>query len=90
MQSLGRSEGGTPKKNAGFDEFVCTFAFLYRDVTGEKASVAWDAYKEEYCGPFLDFVLACCQAFAPNYANRTDVAFGKAVQRALEKYPSAA
>jgi hypothetical protein len=86
MQFLGKSLGGKPK-DTGFDEFVCTFAFLYQDATGKKASVTWDAYKEEYSGPFLRFVLACFRAFAPSYTDKTDVAFGKAVQRALEKLP---
>lgn len=86
MQFLGKSQGGKPK-DTGFDEFVCTFAFLYQDVTGKKASVTWNAYKEEYSGAFLRFVLACFRAFAPSYVDKTDVAFGKAVQRALEELP---
>jgi hypothetical protein len=90
MQSLGKSKGGTPKQDADFDELVCTLAILYRDVTGNKASVTWDEHKQRYSGAFLNFLLACCRAFAPSYAAKTTLAFGKALQRALKKLPDTA
>ena len=90
MQSLGRSEGGKPMKDAAFNEFVYTLAILYQAMTAKKASVTWDEHKNCYSGRFLNFVLACCRAFVPIYANKTNLAFGKAVQRALKKSPKAA
>jgi hypothetical protein len=85
MQSLGKSKGGTTKQNADFDELVCTLAMLYREITGERPTITWDAYNEGYSGRFLSFMRACCRAFVPRYFDKTDVAFGKAVQRALEE-----
>jgi hypothetical protein len=85
MQSLGKSKGGTTKQNADFDELVCTLAMLYREITGERPTITWDASNEGYSGRFLSFMRACCRAFVPRYFDKTDVAFGKAVQRALEE-----
>jgi hypothetical protein len=81
-QSLSPSKGGAPK-DIEFDTLVRTLAILYRDETGKKAAVTWDNYKERYGGEFLNFLLACCRSFARNHADKSNLAFGKAVQRAL-------
>ncbi len=70
-----------------FEMLIRALAHFYRRETGEKPSVPWDAYTELYCGAFFDFVKACCRAFAPKYAAKTNQALGKATQRALKKLP---
>ncbi len=77
-------EGGRPP-DVEFAMLIRALAHFYRRETGKKPSVTWDAYTELYCGAFFDFVKACCRAFAPTYATKTNQALGKATQRALKK-----
>ena len=83
LESLPKSKGGAPKDHV-LPELVATLAQLYRDVTVKHPSVTWNEYDERYCGGFFDFVFACLRAFAPKYAELSNLALGKAIQRALK------
>ena len=81
-------KGGRPP-DVELQMLIHTLAIFYKDETGKKPSVFWDHHGEHarYSGAFFDFVEACCRAFAPRYATKTNQALGKATQRALKKLP---
>ena len=80
-------KGGRPA-DVELQMLIRTLAIFYKDETGKKPSVTWDEPREQrYSGAFFDFVEACCRAFAPRYAIKTNQALGKATQRALKKLP---
>ena len=80
-------KGGRPA-DVEFKMLIRTLAIFYKDETGKKPSVTWDEPREQrYSGAFFDFVEACCRAFAPRHATKTNQALGKAIQRALKKLP---
>ncbi len=79
-------KGGRPP-DVEFEMLIRTLAIFYKDETGKKPSVTWDAYGERYSGAFFDFIAVCIRTFAPRYAAKTNHALGKAIQRALKRLP---
>ena len=80
-------KGGRPP-DVELQMLIRTLAIFYKDETGKKPSVTWDEPREQrYSGAFFDFVEACCRAFAPRHATKTNQALGKAIQRALKRLP---
>ncbi len=79
-------KGGRPP-DVAFEMLLRTLANFYKDETGKKPTVTWDEHNNRYSGTFLKFLQACCRAFAPKYAAKTNQALGKATQRALKKLP---
>ena len=81
-------KGGRPA-DVAFQMLIRTLAKFYMKETKKKPSVTWGHHgeRERYSGAFFDLVEACCRAFAPRYATKTNQALGKATQRALKKLP---
>ncbi len=86
LDFLPSDQGGRPA-DVEFAVLIHSLAHFYRDETGKKPSVTWDEHHNRYSGAFLNFFQACCRAFAPRYAAKTNQALGKATQRALKKLP---
>jgi len=88
LDAMPPDKGGRPP-DVELQMLIHTLAIFYKDETGKKPSVFWDHHGEHarYSGAFFDFVEACCRAFAPRYATKTNQALGKATQRALKKLP---
>jgi hypothetical protein len=86
LQSLPKVKGGA-KKDIYLDELILTLAIPYRNETCKKPTITTSGITNKYGGSFFRFVLACCRAFAPVYAKKSNQALGKAILRALDKSP---
>ncbi len=88
LDAMPPDKGGRPP-DVAFEMLIRTLANFYMKETKKKPSVTWGHHgeRERYSGAFFDLVEACCRAFAPRYATKTNQALGKATQRALKKLP---
>jgi hypothetical protein len=85
--------GGLPKDKGGpsadgtFVGFVCALATLYHDSTGQMPGVSQPAGGGQYTGPFFRFVRAVSMHLVPAPQRKgTNLALGKALQRALDTW----
>ncbi len=86
LKTLPVGKGGPPD-DTYLDELISVLALIYAQETGKKATVTWDDYDTKYKGRFLGFVEACLPPLAPKYAQKTNSALGKAIQRAPKIMP---
>ena len=80
IEDIGTDQGSRPSDTA-LREFIKELAKIYSNCTGEKAKVRHDRVKDEYHGPFLDFVVASLNALDQKYQSRS--ALAKTIVRAL-------
>ena len=81
LRMLPQDKGGR-QRDWLFYSLICALASAYEIATDRRPTITLDP-DGEYRGPFFDFVYAVLHHFAPQ-KDRTDLALGKTIQRALK------
>lgn len=79
-----QTEKGKRPANIPFESMVRDLGAIFKRETGKRATVHWRAIKTTYTGPFLDCV-RLLQSIADPTNQRTNLALGEAVKRAMPK-----